>query len=624
MILSSLSDLYHRLLANPDPVSGLPRVPPYGFTDENISFCLVLSSKGELVDVADLRKTQDKKTVAKRLSVPRPEKRTSGVKPNFLWDKTAYVLGIEGNKDKKAAKETPCLPAEKTHESFKHYHLEKLKNESDAGLQALRTFLKNWQPEQFTKAPFTLDMVDANVVFKLDGELGYIHERSAAQSLWLSILQPDEASNTQPSTCLVTGAIGPTARLHPSIKGGFLSLYGGQSSGCSIVSFNKEHPAFSSLGKEQGDNAPVSEQAAFAYTTALNYLLRRENEQCISIGDSSTVFWAQAKEAQAEQAAVHFFSAFMSPPSDDGQTKKLKFSLGKIAQGRPLQEIAPGLDPGTRFFVLGLAPNAARLSIRYWLNTSMGELGAHLSEHWQDLQIKPMSWQTEKPPSIQKLLLEVVPLRKKDGRYDYASRKFDDIPPQLAGELLRSILTGQRYPQQLLTQLVQRMRADGDINGLRIALVKAVLHRDHRKDFLKEEIPMSLDLENAPVAYRLGCLFAVLERAQSEAIPGANATIVDRYYGTASSVPYSVFPRLIAGFQNHISKIRKDKPGFAVNLGKQIGEILEKLPSSFPNQLSIEQQGQFAVGYYHQRQSFFAKKSAETGSETSTESNPSN
>jgi CRISPR-associated protein Csd1 len=607
MILSSLNALYQRLLANPDPISGLARVPPYGFTDENIGFCLVLSPIGELVDVVDLREKQDKKTVAKRLSVPRPEKRTSGVKPNFLWDKTAYVLGIEGNKDKKAAQETPWLIAEKTHEAFKQSHFEKLDAQSDVGLQALRMFLKKWQTEQFTKAPFSLDMVDANVVFKLDGELGYIHERPAAQSLWLSLLQPEEGADTSQGMCLVTGKQAVLSRLHPAIKG----VYGGQSSGASIVSFNAE--AYESYGKSQGDNAPVSEQAAFAYTTALNYLLRRENGHCISIGDTSTVFWAQAKDAQTEEAALDFFSTFISPPSDEGQTKKLKFSLEKMAQGRPLQEIAPEIDPGTRFFVLGLAPNAARLSIRYWLNTSMGELGTHLREHWQDLQISPMPWNPEQPSSIWRCLIETA-----------VQRKTENIPPQLAGELLRSILSGQRYPRHLLTQLVQRMRADGDINGLRIALIKAVLHRDHRKGFLKEGIPMSLDLENAPLAYRLGCLFAVLERAQSEAIPGANATIVDRYYGTASSVPYSVFPRLIAGFQNHISKVRKDKPGFAVNLGKQIGQILDTLPSSFPKQLSIEQQGQFAVGYYHQRQSFFVKKTAETESETSTESTPSN
>jgi CRISPR-associated protein Csd1 len=611
MILQRLNELYDRLLENPDPVTGEARVPPYGFTDENISYCLVLSKAGELVDIQDVRDTSEKKPKPKRLSVPQPAKRTSGVKPNFLWDKTAYVLGVEGNKDKKAAKETPWVSAEKTHSAFQQFHEDLLADQDDVGLVALRDFLRDWKTERFSQAPFTLEHVDANVVFKLDGEVGYIHDHPAAKRLWLSLLKPAPQNESEPANaqgmCLVTGVHTALSRLHPAIKG----VYGGQSSGGSIVSFNAE--AYESFGKSQGDNAPVSEQAAFAYTTALNYILRRENGHCLSIGDTSTVFWARANSAQEESQAVTFFSAFANPPDDNSQATKLGFSLERISKGRPFKEIAPDLDPQTRFYVLGLAPNAARLSIRYWLDSTLGELAQRLGEHWQDMQIEPLPWRPEQPPSVWRCLIQTAPLGKTE-----------NITQQLAGEWLRSILTGQRYPRALLTQIVQRLRSDGDMNGLRVALIKAVLQRDHRKGFLKEAMPMSLDLENAPQAYRLGCLFAVLERAQSEAIPGANATIVDRYYGTASSVPYSVFPRLIAGFQNHVSKIRKDKPGFAVNLGKQIGAILDTLPASFPKQLSIEQQGQFAVGYYHQKQSFFVKKSTEPESEASTESTQSN
>ena len=608
MILQRLNDLYYRLAQNPDPDSGLARVPPYGFTDENISYCLVLSKDGALVDIQDVRDTSEKKPKARRLSVPRPEKRTSGVKSNFLWDKTAYVLGIEGNKDKAAAKETPWVMADKAHVAFKQMHLDLLDGEDDSGLVALRRFVLEWMPARFAQAPFATDHVDANVVFKLDGELGFIHESPAAQRLWLSLLKPasqtDEGANDALGMCLVTGEQAALSRLHPAIKG----VYGGQSSGGSIVSFNAE--AYESFGKEQGDNAPVSEQAAFAYTTALNYLLRREHGQCLSIGDTSTVFWAQADDARQEVLAVDVFSAMLNPPSeDDGENKQVRLSLEKVAQGRPFQDIAPDVDPGTRFFVLGLAPNAARLSIRYWLDSSMGELGQCLSDHWADMQITPVPWKADHPPSVWRCLIETAPLRKTE-----------NIAPQLVGEWLRSILTGQRYPRQLLTQIVQRLRTDGDINGLRAALIKAVLHRDHRKGFIKEAIPMSLEIEGSPLAYRLGCLFAVLEQAQRGALGDVNASIVDRYYGTASSVPYSVFPRLIAGCQNHLSKIRKDKPGFAVNIDKRLGEIVAALPSTFPKQLTIEQQGQFAVGYYHQKQAFFAKK----GDASDTESNPSN
>lgn len=610
MILQRLNDLYYRLAQNPDPVTGLARVPPYGFTDENISYCLVLSKDGVLVDIQDVRDTSEKRPKARRLSVPQSFKRPGTIPKSFyLWDKTSYVLGVEGNKDKAAAKEIPWVIAEKTHAAFRKLHLELLDGQDDIGLTALRQFVLDWTPERFSQAPFTADHVDANVVFKLDGEMGFIHQSAAAQRLWLSLLKPeshnDEGANNAPGMCLVTGEHAAMSRLHPAIKG----VYGGQSAGGSIVSFNAE--AYESFGKKKGDNAPVSEQAAFAYTTALNYLLRREHGQCLSVGDTSTVFWAQADDARQEALAVDVFSAMLNPPSDDdGENKQLRLSLEKVANGRPFQDIAPDVDPSTRFVVLGLAPNAARLSIRYWLDSNMGELGQCLSEHWADMQITPLPWKADHPPSVWRCLIETAPLRKTE-----------NIAPQLSGEWLRSILTGQRYPKQLLTQIVQRLRADGDINGLRAALIKAVLHRDHRKGFTKEAIPMSLEIEGSPLAYRLGCLFAVLAKAQSDAIPGANATIVDRYYGTASSVPYSVFPRLISGFQNHLSKLRKDETtkGWALSHEKRMSSILGTLPGIFPKQLTIEQQGQFAVGYYHQKQAFFVKKAdvADTKSNSS-------
>lgn len=606
MILSSLNALYYRLLENPDPVSGQVCVPPYGFTDENISYCLVLSKSGDLVDIQDVRDVSEKKPKPARLSVPRPEKRTSGVKPNFLWDKTAYVLGVEGNKDKKTAKEKPWVLNAKTNEAFRQVHLRLLEKNEDQGLNALQKFLLNWKSERFSQAPFCSDHVDANVIFKLDGEAGYIHDRPAAKKLWLSHIEStgdDKKTTSNVGKCLVTGQHATLARLHPSIKGGYLVQQGGQSSGVSIVSFNAD--AYESFGKKQGANAPVSEQAAFAYATALNYLLRRENGHCLSIGDTSTVFWAQAKDAQQEQEAVSLFASIVNPPTDEGQSNKVKHTLEKIAKGRPFEEVAPEVDPSTRFFVLGLAPNAARLSIRYWMDSTLGELGEHLSAHWQDMQIMPLPWSSEQPPSVWRCLIETAVLRKTE-----------NISPQLAGEWLRSILTGQRYPRQVLTQLVQRLRSDGDVNGLRAALIKAVLHRDHRKGFTKEAIPMSLEIENAPLAYRLGCLFALLEQAQRGALGDVNSSIVDRYYGTASSVPYSVFPRLIAGCQNHLSKIRKDKPGFAVNLDKQLGSVIASLPHSFPKQLTIEQQGQFSVGYYQQKQSFFTKKDSVSSAST--------
>jgi len=603
MILTALSQYYDRLADSPDPDTGKLKVPPFGFSYEKIGYVLVLSAKGRLVDVINHQDTSGKKPQAKQIPVPRPEKRTSGIQPNFLWDKPAYVLGVQTNPDKKTIKETPWVESPDTFEAFKQLHSKELGESNDEGLSALVKFLEQWQPEHIDKPPCSHDILSTNLVFQLDGDRCYLHERDAAKKLWAQLLaQPSESAE---SNCLVTGKREKIARLHPSIKG----VYGGQSSGGSIVSFNAE--SYESYGKTQGENAPVSELAAFKYTTALNYLLNRDNRHCLSVGDASTVFWAVAKDSEQSQKAENIFEQIVNP-SDDSEAAQLKPSIEQIAKGRPLQEVAPDIDPDTRFYLLGLAPNASRLSIRYWLDTSFGQLGKRMAEHFTDLSLDPRPWQ--KPPSIWRLLIELVPYRS--GQKSNSK----DIPPHLAGEMMRSILTGDRYPHSLLAQLVLRIRSDGHISPLRVAMIKAVLHRDYRKHLITEEIPMGLDENNEHDAYQLGRLFAVLERTQSSAIKGANATITDRYFGSASTVPYSVFPRLLVGNKNHLSKIRKKMPGHAVNLDKDMTGIMGKLPPGFPKHLSIENQGRFTIGYYHQREKYFASSSSDS-QQDNTETN---
>lgn len=590
MILTALNQYYDRLRSQANSP-----VPSFGFSEEKIGYVLVLSKQGELVDVIPNMDTSGKRPVPKLTSVPRPEKRTSGVKSNFLWDKTAYVLGVEGNPDKTTVKEQPWRITEKTHETFlafKKLHVEAFAQIEDEGLQAVKLFLSQWQPEYFAKPPCCAEMVDANIVFKLDGDFQFIHQREMAQKLWEKSLRPDD--DAEASMCLVSGESLPVARLHPAIKG----VYGGQSAGGSIVSFNAD--AYTSYGKEQGGNAPISEKSAFGYTTVLNHLLRRDNKQCFSIGDASTVFWAVAEdtrdELSAKQAQDLFATAMNMGVSDEDQTNILSVSVQQIAKGKPLLEVCPDIEPNTRFYVLGLAPNASRISIRFWLDTTFGSLTEHIGQHFQDLSMEPLPWR--EPPSVWRLLIETA-----------VQRKSENIAPQLSGELTRSILMGTPYPRMLLSQLIGRVRADGDLNGLRIAMMKAVLQRAFRKGLLKEEIPMGLDIQNTDAAYRLGRLFAVLERIQEGALgTELNSSIVDKYYSSASSVPFSVFPRLLSGGKNHLSKIRKDKRGYAIVLEKDLGEIIDGLDNQFPRHLSIEAQGRFAIGYYHQRQSYFAKK----------------
>ncbi len=589
MILQALNTYYQRLLTR-----GEEGLAPFGYSPEKISYEILLAPDGRVVDVNDIRDTSGKKPLPRMLNVPQPEKRTVGIKPNFLWDKTSYVLGVSASSKR----------ADKEHEEFKTLHQEALAETDDAGLKALLAFLAQWVPERFVMPHFVPEMMDANVVFRLDGEQQYLHERAAAQIARAHLqgeASGDDSRAAFLAPCLVLGEQLPVARLHPAIKG----VNGAQSSGASIVSFNLE--SFTSYGKVQGDNAPVSEQAAFAYTTVLNHLLRRSehNRQRIQIGDASVVFWAEAENTDEAQAAELAFEAMLNPPPDDAQEAALvRQMLEKVAKGRPLSDVNPNLCEGTRMYVLGLAPNASRLSIRFWEVGTLGLFAERLAWHAHDFRIEPLPWRTE--PAARRVLLATVPHR------ECAMPKMDDAFNNLVGEFMRAVLGGGRYPRSLLVNTLMRIRSDGNLSGMRAAICKGVLAREQRlglgNDVQSEEVPVSLDKESKSPGYRLGRLFAVLEAAQRGALGGqVNATIRDRYYGAASATPASVFPVLLRNTQNHLGKLRKEKPGMAVVLEKDIREIVDGLSDSFPRSLRIEEQGRFAIGYYHQSQSRFAK-----------------
>ena len=601
MILAALNDYYQRLLDDPD--SG---IAPHGYSQEKIGYAIVLNDAGDVVDVQDLRDVSGKKPVPRLLSVPQPEKRTVGIKSNFLWDKTSYVLGVSATSKR----------SEQEHEAFKALHRDALASTDDPGLKAFLAFLDAWTPEHFNESSHFArqgeDMLDANLVFRFDGEHGYLHDRPAARAAWT--LQQAAGASDSSGICLVTGEVEPLARLHPAIKG----VNGAQSSGASIVSFNL--PSFTSYGKEQGENAPVSEQAAFAYTTALNHLLRRDagNRQRLQIGDTTVVFWAQAPDKAAAQEGEDLLAAFFDPSMEDVQaTQRLHDALQLVRQGRPLRDLGGHLDDATRIFVLGLAPNASRLSIRFWETETLARFAKRLADHFDDMELKPTPWR--RAPSPQALALVTAPI------YD-GKPKAEDVPPQLAGELARAVLTGARYPQSLLGTVVMRFRADGQISGLRVALCKAVLSRAARlgreqgKPSKQGEPPVSLDIHCTDAGYLLGRLFSSLENVQRAALgKQINATIRDRYYGAASATPASIFPVLLRNVQNHLSKLRKEKAGLAVTLEKEIGQIVDALPPTFPRSLRIEAQGKFAIGYYHQTQARFASSNDQDSNDTESE-----
>lgn len=570
-ILASLVRAYERM----------PDAPPFGYSAQNVGVIVSLKEGGSIAHVIDWREGEGKKRKPRSVLVPQPVKRTAGIAPNFLWDKTSYVLGVTADDGRRTAEE---------HAAFKERHEKALAGTDDPGLKALLLFLESWTPDQFAAPLWPDELKDQNVVFILEGDRRqnlWLHDRPAAKALWTR-LWSEAAGGDQ--ICLVTGEPGPFARLHPAIKG----VWGGQSSGGSIVSFNLD--AFTSYGHEQGDNAPVSEAAAFAYTTALNRFLERDSKHRIQIGDTSTVFWADAGDAEmADAAEAAFYRMFADDgDEDEAESRKIGVLLHRLRQGQQLETLEPRLSRGVRFHVIGLAPNAARISIRFHYENDFRELAKNYRHFVDDMRIEPPP--REAYPPLWRYLVETAVLGKRE-----------NVVPNLAGEWMRSILVGTAYPLTLLSAVLSRIRTDGEINALRAGILKAILIRNYEM-----EVPVSLDPENRNKGYLLGRLFAVYEQAQVAALGrSVNATIKDKFYGSASATPRSVFPALERGSANHLSKVGKERPGQRVNLEKLVGEIMNAMSPGddpFPTSLNAAEQALFGLGYHHQRGEFFRKR----------------
>lgn len=571
-ILASLARAYQRL----------EDAPPFGFSKEKISFVISLNDDGTPASITDVREGEGRKRTPRLMQVPQSVKRTAGIAPNFLWDKTSYALGVSTRDAKRVRDE---------HAAFVHRHLKALEAVNDRGVRALYLFLESWVPSRFEALGWPEDLKEQNVVFALESDRRsgiYIHDRPAAKALWSAELSGDNAPR---SVCLVTGRHGATARLHPAIKG----VWGAQSSGASLVSFNLD--AFTSYGHEQGDNAPISEEAAFAYTTALNAFLQSGSKNRIQIGDTTAVFWADASGAEVAHEAESVFAALLADVDERVEAKKIGVILERIRLGQALSEFAPELETGVRFHVLGLAPNAARLSIRFWVEDDFGAIAKNYQRFAADMRIDPPP--RDPYPALWKYLAETAVLGKRE-----------NVPPNLAGEWMRAILSGTRYPLTLLSTVLMRLRADKNLSALRVAILKALLIRNFRK-----EAPVALDPENANKGYLLGRLFAAYEQAQSAAAGSTiNATIKDKFYGAASAQPRRVFALLEKGSANHLSKVGKQKPGYRVILEQTIGAIMERMVPAdqpFPASLSAEEQALFGLGYYHQRSEFFKSRKNE-------------
>ncbi len=577
MILQKLNEYYERLEKDESVL-----VPRFGKSLQQIAFAVVIDRDGNFSHPEDLRQQDGKKSFNRSLIVLGQSKPSgSGINPCFLWDNPAYLLGYKPA-DPKPARTRECF------EAFRDKHIALEQSIDDEGYSAVCRFLETWNPDHAGQFALLEELSTGFAVFQLKGDHGFVHERPRVEDYWNALGNESEESE---DVCLITASKGPVALTHdPAIKG----VAGAQSSGAKIVSFNCD--AFTSYGKDQSQNAPVSEKAAFQYATALNYLLRRDSCQKIRIGDTTTVFWTETPSPIED-----VFSLLLDPSSlpetdseDEGKLLQLRDLLGQLSKGILPQELG---EASTKFYILGLAPNAARLSVRFWEVNTVENIVRNVGKHYERMNIQ--RGPKDAPfPAVWQLLRETA-------------RESKDVSPLLGGTLLRAILNDAPYPQSLPLAVMNRIRVDRRLNATRISILKAFLIKNHN-----QILSMSLDLDNPKPGYRLGRLFAVLEKTQEDALPGINATIRDRFYSSASSTPEAVFSRLLRTYQHHLAKL---EGGRKVNRERLVQEIMSAL-ESLPKQLNLEGQGLFAIGYYHQRQDFFKNRKKTEETEASLES----
>jgi len=512
MILQSLCSYYDRVTETADA-----SMPTDGFSSEKAHFALVINKSGTLEQIRPLTKAKGARKIPQIVIVPQGSKKSVNIAASFLWGNTSYVLGADekGKPQRTAA----C------HEAFKELHDELLNSNSDEGGEAVLAFLSSWNPEKAKQLVDWQTMHKGNLVFQLDGDRQFVHERPEMQRVWLASLASVE-KNT-PGMCLVSGEVAPLARLHPPIKG----VTGAQSSGAALVSFNLD--AFCSYGKKQNFNAPVAESRAEAYTKALNHLLSPRGNR-VQIGDATTVFWTER-----ESPVEGFFGIVIDPRDTAAYDHELAVFLESVRQGK----LPWNIDGDVKFYILGLSPNASRLSVRFWHMSTVRDICEKLGQHFRDLSMVRSFDSEPEYPGTWRLLNETSNKKSKDGP-----------SPLLGGTVMQAILNGTLYPQALLSAIIGRIRAEQNINYMRAAIIKAILVR--KKRILKQgaEITMALDKENKNMAYRLGRLFAVLEKAQQDAIPGANTTIKARPLKTDSTAPRrrrrALFSRNCSGLRN--------------------------------------------------------------------------
>ena len=580
MILQALTQYYEDLLR-------LGKINRPGWSKQKLNYSLLLSEEGELLQLLHLQQEVQRgnKTVLgpQEMWVPSPVKRSSGIRPNFLCDTSSYLLGVDGKG--KADRSIDCFAASKA------LHLQLLREVDSPIARAIVRFFERWDPSQAANHPALQEdweelLKGGNLTFSLDKQ--FAAQDPAIADAWTRHYE-DSSDDAEPIRCLVTGQTGTLARLHPSIKG----VAGAQSSGASLVSFNA--PAFCSFEHEQGANAPVSDYAAFAYTTALNTLLADRN-RVSRVGDTTILCWAAGGESAYQDCFL------MSIFNDSYTENDILNTLHHLSKGESIQWDDTRLSPDTRFYVLGLAPNAARLSVRFFWQNSFGALARNLERHYQRLEIIRPSFDKFPTLPIWRLVLETVRKAPPGGRAP-------EPHPRLAGDLLLAVLNDTLYPATLLNGVELRIRAERSVSRRQAAILKAYytkyLEQFQPDSPMKEALTVQLNEQTNYLPYLLGRLFAVLEGLQQRANPGINTTIKDRYFNSASATPAIVFPQLINLAQKHLNKL---DGGLAVYYDKQITELSSRITQTLPTRMSLAEQSAFQLGYYHETQRRYTAK----------------
>lgn len=571
MILQALTEHFEALVKR-------GKLEPPGWADSKISFALYIGRDGALEQVAELRQPDDKGKLRPRpMSLPAPEKRTVGIAPNFLWDNSSYLLGADAKG--KPERSAQCFSA------CRALHHRLLDAVDSPAAKALLAFFDRWEPDRAAEHPALAERREelfsgANLVFRFEGD--FVHDDPLIRRAWQEYY--DSAGGGPEMVCLVTGKKGPAEAVHPSVKG----VRDAQSSGAALVSFNAD--AFCSYGKEQSLNAPTGKYAAFAYTAALNHLLA-DREHVSHIGDTTVLFWAR----DGKVCYQDFFAAYAFGESAKYTAGDLAGTVQELFCGRPVLFDSERLDPQMDFYLLGLSPNAARLSVRFFLRNHFGGFLESVQKHYARLEIARPAYDSFETLALWRLLEETVNQKSKD----------KSPAPGLAGEMLRAVLTDTRYPSTLLSGATLRIRAEREINRGRAAILKAYYLKNQNPYVPKEVLTVSLNPDCNNTAYVLGRLFSVLEGIQSAASPGVNTTIKDKHFNSASATPSRVFPLLINLAQKHLQKLER---GLAVSCEKQLEELIGRIGTQFPDRMNLPQQGAFQLGYYHQTQARYQKK----------------